>query len=252
MPPNINLPQLILAESFTGLVWKVMLHGSGLLAVETRNKDPKQVLFSAFNYISGETYFKEQGFEESWNLSLAFAAEQNLILIGYENSDTPQSKGILSVHIENGKTFWQKFNISLNQAQDKALHVYDSRHQPKKYYWIDHLTGEVVAEPSPAEDCTNVIFPETDNTFEIPSFIEHGSLAGELSVLNFSDKVFLSFHETDLGYFKQRLVVYQHDKILIDEILISGIQKLQPEAFFIQKNHLFYIRGKEEIVTYLV
>lgn len=252
MRSKIHTPKPILAEKFSGLIWKIVVHTSGLLAVETRNKDLKQVLFSAFNFITGKTYFKEQGFVESWNLSLAFAGERNVILIGYENSNTPQSKGILSVNIVNGKTFWQKFNISLNQAQDKALQVYDSRLQPKKYYWIDHLTAEVVAEPSPADDCTPILFPKSYNAYEIPSFVEHGSLAGEISVLIYNDKVFLSFHETSLGYLKQRLVVYQHDKILIDDILISGIQKLQPEAFFIQQNHLFYIRGKEEIVSYLV
>ena len=252
MLPDIRTPKPVLAETFSGLVWKLMVHRSGLIAVETRNKDLKKVLFSAFNYISGKTYFKEQVFEESWNLSLAFAGEKNLILIGYENFDTPRSKGILSVSINNGKTLWQKFNITLNQAQDKALQVYDSRIQPKKHNWIDHLTGELVAEPSPEEDCTKIIFPKIHNSYELPSFIEHGSLAGEISVLHYNDKVFLCFHENSLGYLKQRLVVYQHDKILIDDILISGIQKLQPEAFFIQQNHLFYIRGKEEIVSYLV
>lgn len=252
MPQLRNTPQLILSETFSGLVWKVMVHRSGVLAVETRNTDLKQVSFSVFSYITGETYFKELTYEESWNLSLAFAGEENLILIGYKNAESPESKGVLSINNKDGSLFWQKFNISLNQIHDDALQIYDSRLQPKKYTWINHITAELVAAPSESDPYTDIIFPKVDPAFVIPAFVERGTLAGELSILYFSDKVFLSFHEEDKGYLKQRLVVYQDDKVLIDDILIAGIQKLQPEAFFIQRNHLFYIKGKEEMVSYLV
>jgi len=222
------------------------------LAVETRNTELKQVAFSAFNYITGKTYFKEKTFEEGWNLSLAFAGEENLILTGYKHLESPESKGVLSVNIRDGNLFWQRFNISLNQIHDDALQVYDSRLQPKKYTWLNHITAELIAAPSEIKVNSDIIFPKADNTFVIPAFVEHGSLAGELLILYFANKVFLSFHENEKGYFKQRIVVYQHDRVMIDDILISGIQKLQPEAFFMQRNYLFYIRNKEEIVSYLV
>lgn len=252
MLANNDIVRLILSERFSGLVWKVMVHRSGLLAVETRNTELKQVVFSVFNYITGRTYFKEKSFEEGWNLSLAFAGEENLILLGYKSAESPESKGVLSVNVKDGTLFWQKFNVSLNQIQEDALEVYDSRLLPKKYTWINHITAELIAAPSEIKVSSEIIFPEADHTFQIPAFVEHGNLAGELLVLYFSNKVFLSFHEDDMGNLRQRLVVYQGNKVLIDDILIAGIQKLQPEAFFIQRNHLFYIRGKVEMVSYLV
>lgn len=51
---------------------------------------------------------------------------------------------------------------------------------------------------------------------------------------------------------QQRLIVYQQNSIFPDDIMICGIQKLQPEAFFIQNNQLYYIRNKNELVSYLV
>ncbi|WP_411275414.1 DUF4905 domain-containing protein [Daejeonella sp.] len=252
MRPNNTTAKASLTERFSGLVWKVMVHRSGVLAVETRNIELKQVLFSAYNYITGETYFKEKGFKENWNLSLAFAGEENLILIGYKHTETPESKGVFSVNIKDGNIFWQKFDISLNKIKDDALQVYDPRIQPKKYSWINHKTAALIAEPNEVKVDSEIIFPEVDNSFVIPAFVEHGRLVGELLILHFADKVFLSFHETEKGLLRQRIVVYQDDKVIIDDILISGIQKLQPEAFFIHRNHLFYIRGKEEMVTYLV
>lgn len=251
MRPDKNTLQPVLSESFSGLVWKVMVHTTGVIAVETRKKDPHEVSFSAFNYHTGESYFKEKVFEENWNLSLAFAGEQNIILIGYKNSGTPESTGVISLSLKDGSVLWQRYNISLNQVQENGLQVYDSRLHPKKFFWIDHLTSATISAP-PRADFKNIIFPEIDNSFAIPPFIQHGLIAGEISVLKYSGKVFLSFHEEEMGYYKQRIIVYQHDKVLIDDILISGIQKLQPEAFFIQLNHLFYISHKEKIVSYLV
>ncbi len=252
MRPNKNTLEPGLSELFSGLIWKVKIHRSGIIAIETRNLELKQVLFSALNFLTGEIYFNEQVYQEVWNLSLAFAGEKNLILNAYEHAETPESKGILSVTVNDGSIIWQKFNISLNQALDEGLQVYDTRVQPRKYYWIDQLTAEIKAPPLADPSDPEIIFPETDSSFVFPYFINHGVLAGELLALRYSDKVFISFHEIENDFLKQRLIVYQEDKVLIDDILISGIQKLQPEAFFIQQNHLFYIRNKQEIISYLV
>jgi len=252
MRPHKNTLDQTLSVKFSGMIWKIKVHPSGVIAIETRNVELKQVLFSAFNYVTGETYFKEHAFDEDWNLSLVFAGPTNIILSAFEHAATPESKGILSVNAEDGKVIWQKFNISFSHATDQGLQVYDTRLQPRKYYWIDHLTGEPMISPITLSPNTDIFFPETDLSFTIPSFIEHGAITGEISTLHYSDKVLTSFHEVENDYLKQRLVVYQEDRVLIDDILISGIQKLQPEAFFIQQNHLFYVRNKEELISYLV
>ncbi|SKB33718.1 DUF4905 domain-containing protein [Daejeonella lutea] len=251
MRPNNNTLVPGLNEKFSGFVWKIKVHGSGLLAIETRNSESKQVSFSSLNFKTGQTYFKERLYHETWNLSLAFAGSQNFILNAFEHSQTPESKGVLSVSASDGTVLWEQYNISLNEVRDGGLGVYDTRIQPRKYYWIDHLTASPIAPPA-VDNPAEISFPEYENSFTFPGFIQHGEVAGEISFLEHSGKNLLSFHEIEGGRMKQRLVVYQEDKILLDDILISGIQKLQPEAFFIQQNHLFYVRNKEEILAYLV
>jgi hypothetical protein len=86
----------------------------------------------------------------------------------------------------------------------------------------------------------------------VPDFILSEEIIGDLSVLHFRDQTIISFHEKIKTKIHQRLLVYQDSSILLDEILIRDIQKLQPESFFVQKNHLFYVRNKNEIVSYLV
>lgn len=253
MRPNNNTLDLVLSEKFESLVWKVMIHENGTLAVETRNTDLKQVAFSVMDVKTGQVYFRERTYQEAWQLNLAFAGMKNLLINGYGHSDTPESKGIMSVDARTGDILWQKFNISLNQGRDEGIEVFDTRLQPRRYFWIDHLSGDPISAPGmnlPARN--SIIFPETRDTFPLPPFIDAGKITGHICTLSYLDKEFLSFHEVRDNYLQQRLIVYQEDRILLDDIITTGIQKLQPEAFFMQLNHLVYIRNKREIVTYLV
>lgn len=254
MLPKTNLIQPVISEKLSGLIWKIKVREElGLLAIESRNSDLKQVSFTVLNFINGNVHFKEITYSEKWNLNLAFIGKKNLIINSYANADSPESKGILSVNLADGSVIWETFNISLNLAQDSGLQVYDPRFQPRKYSWIDHITAnplDVQLQEQTPE--STILFPETDNSFCLPSFINHGQIVEDISVLSFSKKIFVSFHEVNDGFFQQKLIVYQEDMVILDEILISGIQKLQPEAFFIQKNHLLYIRDKQEIISYLI
>jgi len=254
MCANINTIQPVISEKFSGLIWKIKVQEElGLFAVESRNSDLKQVAFTVLNFINGEVHFKEITYSEKWNLNLAFIGKENLIINSYANADSPESKGILSVNLANGSIIWERFNISLNHVQDSGLQVYDPRFQPRKYSWIDHITSDVIdAQPKELMHKSTIIFPEIDNSISLPAFITHGQIAGDIFALSFSGKKFVSFHEVKDDFFEQRIIVYQGDKVLIDNIMISGIQKLQPEAFFIQQNHLLYIRDKQEIISHLV
>ena len=98
----------------------------------------------------------------------------------------------------------------------------------------------------------NFTFPEKFKGNIIPKFIKHGDLQGEVYFFNYNEKNLIFFHETFENIIQQRLIVYQGDTILLDNILIRDIQKLQPESFFILNKQLFYIQNKNEIVSYFV
>jgi hypothetical protein len=250
---NPQKTQPLIAEQFSGIIWKIRLSAtSNLVAVETRDTEHKKVTFSVLDIQNSRVLIKEKAYEESWNLNLAFIGEKNMILNGYEYSGSPESKGLLSVDIRDGSILWQRFNIALNQADDRGVEVFDPRMQPRKYQWINHLNAEVLLSPSDPPAADTILFPEPDHSYTLPSFISHGEIIHEILHLDYAGKHFISFHEKIQNHIQQRVVVYQADKILIDDILISGIQKLQPEAFLIHRNHLLYIRKKQEIISYLV
>ena len=254
MTLNRNTLSPIFSIKFTGIIWKIEINDKyGLIAIESRSLESKKTSFSVINYKTGEILIKEKIFQEIWNLNLAYIAEKNLILTAYGQPGNPESKGIISVNIQDAELLWEHYNLSLNKANDEGLQVYDPRINPRRLSWISHIKGEDMAESDKIEHSNEtLIHPEFRTQFSIPDFILREEIVGDLSVLSVRNLTIISFHEKVQNNIQQRLLVYQDDTILLDEILIGDIQKLQPESFFMQKNHLFYIRNKNEIVSYLV
>lgn len=254
MTLNTNKLSPIFSEKFEGIIWKIEVNEKyDLIAIESRTLESKKTSFTVINYKTGEIYLKEKIFQELWNLNLAYIAEKNLIITAYGQPGSPESKGIISVNIKDSEVLWEHYNLSLYKATDEGLQVYDPRINPRRLSWISHIKGENIEESDKIEHSNEtLIHPEFKNQFVIPDFILIEEIVGDLSVLCVRDLKIISFHEKIQNNIQQRLVVYQEDTILLDEILIMDIQKLQPESFFMQKNHLFYIRNKNEIVSYLV
>lgn len=249
-------PLLIFTKKFNGLVWKILISSDhSYVAIESRSSEDKTVTFSTIELESGKDLIHDLLLPETWNISMAYAASNCLILTLFDHSLLPERKGIISIDAIEGTINWERFNLSLNQADEHGLIVYDSKIQPKKYYRIDHQSAEILKDSVVESNYANsVSFPELLSNFKLPKGISEELILGKISALQVKDLEIVSFHQKVAGteYLEQRLLVYQGDKIFIDDILISGIQKLQPESFFISNNRLFYIRSKSEIVSYLV
>lgn len=254
MTLNQIKPDHFFSHKINGLIWKVQTNeNKSLLSIESRNFELKQVAFTVLNFETGEVHFKEKVFEENWKLNLAFTGEDHLILNGYEQAESPESKGLISININNGDILWEHYNLSLDSADIQSLKVFDPKINPRRYSWIDSLSGNAISEPENINiESATILFPKSNENPVLPGFILDAEIIGEVFSLSHHGNMILSFHEKEKNKIQQRILVYQEDRILHDNILIKDIQKLQPESFFIQKNHLFYIKNKNEIVSFLV
>jgi len=244
----------VFSEKFNGLIWKIRINEKkGYIAIESRQSDSRNIYFTVLDLQTGAISFKERTFLRSMNLNLAYVAEDNLILTANEHKESPESKGIISVNIADGEILWERYNFTLNQVVPSGLQVYDPKIYPRKYMWIDHLNAGIIAEQEniPYEN-GDFKFPDLLESPTLLDFIKHDTIKGEISFLSFNNLSIVSFHQIVENNMQQRLIVYQDDRILLDDIIIDGIHKLQPESFFIVNEHLLYIRNKDEIVSYFV
>ena len=248
-----NLKQ-VFSEKFKGLIWKIRIHEKNeYMAIESRHLESKNVSFSVLDLQTGKIFFKERSYLESMNLNLAYAAQKNLILTVNEHVESPESKGLISINVLNGEILWELYNFSFNQADSSGLQVYDPKIYPRNYLWINHLNAENISkQENSSTRISDLLFPDLFESYVLPNFIEHGLIIGQISVLHKDGLSIVSFHQKMKNNMQQRLVVYQDDRIFIDDIIIDDIQKLQPESFFMMNKQLLYIRNKNEIVSYFV
>lgn len=245
-----------LSEKFNSIIWKIEIDpDQELLAVETRDKSAHSATFSTFNYATGKCYLKEQSTENSWWWGLDRAHKGLIYLHGYKNESSPEHSGIIAWDAKTGETKWQRFNYALDTVSNQGLIIYNPSVQPQRQELISPETGETikgpVTETTPIQ--RNILFPGIyDKTLPLPEFIPANAVEPFLH-FKYYDKSCWAFHvKTEQG-FTQKLIITQNDEIILTDNLATGIQKLNPEAFFMHKSYLFCIRNNNyEIASYLL
>jgi hypothetical protein len=242
------------SQKINGLIWRLQINEeNGFMAIESREQESQKVYFSVLNIKNGSFLFKEKSFAEPLNANLVFLAKDSLILKLNQNSSSPECVGIIAVDVNSGNILWEKYNLSLEEITSYGIRVYDFKIYPRSFFWINHKNAAKLPNPEYPHNITSLLqFPELIYDFEIPNSINHYPIIGGVFSLNTGDIQIICFHEKFEENLQQKIVIYQDNNILFQDILIKNIQKLQPESFFMFNKQVFYIRNKDEIVSYFV
>jgi hypothetical protein len=243
-----------LSEKFSSIIWKIEIdEDQEILAIETRDKDSHSATFSSLNYATGECYFKEQSTENSWWWGLDRAHKGLIYLHGYKSEGSPEHTGIIAWDAITGDVRWQRFNYALHTISEQGLIVYNPAIQSAKPEIISPETGEAIRAASSENIAIDrqIFFPEVYTDISLlPDFIPENAVEPFLK-MDYQGKTCWAFHVKTENKFRQQLVITENDEIILSDILAIGIQKLNPEAFFMQKSYLFCIRNNNyEITSY--
>lgn len=242
---------LTLSEIFNGVIWKLLPDNNRkLIAIEIRNAENRQTVFSVLNYETGETLLKEHHVEESWFVALSHVHNNLVFITGYESESSPVSKGITAIDIDTKGTRWQKFNYSFYDAWNEGIRVYNPNINPRKFEWLNYETGEVIYLSNPTPLNNQIRFPSFTTIKALPEVIQSKMVIGDVLSLDHQELNINSFHESFDGNMRLRILITSANYIVLDEILSDRIQKQQLETFFLVKDHLFYIRNSNQIVSY--
>ncbi len=244
-----------LSEKFKGIIWKIETdEKQTVVAIETRDVENHTATFSAFDFRTGECFFREISVEDSWNWGIDRVTGGLVFLHGYLMEKSPEHKGIIALN-RKGEAQWQHFNKTLYTVSEEGLIAYNPSIQPRFHELLSPLNGSV--QQYPVKDykpvSRDIIIPDITDDIPLNRHLLPQNISGPVLYSMFNKKKFFSFHvKTGEGY-TQKLLVYKGDTLILDEILALNIQKFNPEAFFIQHNHLFCIcDNKQKFVSYLV
>ncbi len=222
------------------------------VAIETRDPGERIALFSVMNYATGTTVSRNLDVDNPWWWGVDKLHGDRLYLFGYPTGNVPGRKGILAIDLLTEKTAWYYPHLALEAICDEGVWVYDTSFLPKKSWLVSHQTGERISPSSFQSSLVpEVVFPQAlGPSALLPTYLPPTS--GEVFFSDLNGKQCWCFHTPVGESFDQCLLIAQNNEVVGVDYLDRGIQKLNPEAFFSQHQHLLSIRGRSEIVSYLV
>lgn len=248
------LPNAHFNYLFEGLVWRMEIDPlTSILFAEIRNEQDKKVSFAAVDLKTGKLHFDQLSTDERWLTGMEAAYNGVLLLHNYQSEGSPVHKGIIAIHGENGKLLWSDYNRSFDHYSINGPVTFDIRIQPRKLVITDNRTGEVLRPYHPVVDLEidpKITLPEISTSIDFPVDMEtppaphFGNIIHTLQYNNFR---IVSLHTQTNARLSQILYIFEDDKQVFTDLLNTGIQKLQPEAFILHNNHLVYLKNRIEL-----
>jgi len=244
--------KLLIDEQFTGDIWRMEIDElTDTLFLETRDHADKKVLFHAINLPNG-ALFKDLATPERWLTGIEAAYYGVLLLHFYQNETGPTHKGLMAIDGQTGTTLWSNYSSTFDYLSVNGPIVFDSRVHPRKLFLVDIHSGATTRayEPSVHKEVNKSIkHPELLAADDMPQQLSYqhpfGNSAHYLEHNNFR---IVSLHALKGGELIQLLRVFDEGAGLVyEDIINSGIQKMQPEAFITYKSCLIYIKNRMEL-----
>ena len=242
------IPQV--TQQFNGIIWRMEVDPiTATLFLEIRNEQDKLVSFASVNLPSGHINFKDLINDERWLTGMEAAYNGVLLLHHYQSAGSPTHKGLIAIDAQTGQTLWSDYNRTFNHLSSNGPVVFDARIQPRKLLTIDIKTGETLQSFNPQVDL------DVDAGIELSEMLSADE-AGVLPEQPFGNIVhnlyynsyrIVSLHALNGNALSQHLYIFKDGQQVFSDLLNTGIQKLQPEAFVLHKQHLIYLKNKTEL-----
>ena len=95
---------------------------------------------------------------------------------------------------------------------------------------------------------TGIILPDMLNADSLGDTLPAGQAFGNIvHNLYYKQYRIVSLHALSEGALSQRLYIFKGEQQVFSDILNIGIQKLQPEAFVLYKQHLIYLVNRNQL-----
>jgi len=240
------------SHQFNGLVWRMEIDPiTATLLAEIRNEQEKQVTFTSVNLKSGKLNFDHLITNERWLTGMEAAYHGVLYLYYYQSAGSPAHKGIIAVDVVSGQVLWQNYNDAFDHMSINGPVLFDTRLQPRKLFIANSKTGATLHAYNSLVDveaASEIVLPDMVDGAILPQVIAEQVPFGNMIHNHYHNRYrIVSLHTLNNTELSQCLYIFEDDQLLFTDILNTGIQKLQPEAFVLHHNYLIYLKNRSEL-----
>lgn len=249
-------------------LFRLLPTDTGKLIIEERDRTIKEAFFTCLDIRSGRKIFSDLQFDEKYWIGIEKIYKDVILFHRFERPDLPQHKGIIAYDIKSQTVLWENQNTFLYAADDKLIFM-SFDFGIKNLIVVDYLSGEqenaeqsiLNLEPK-KEDYSSYIHSKkiSRNNFEEMLGSDLKTKFSEIIIkdeINFASKSginFFSFHKiTENGKYDNIFFAIENEgTILLEETLNKGLEKLEPESFFIKDDLLFLLFGRSGFGVYQI
>ncbi|WP_345106269.1 DUF4905 domain-containing protein [Mucilaginibacter panaciglaebae] len=234
-----------------GVIWRMEIDSlSDTIFLETRTDD-RQVAFTSVNLNTGETNFENHTTAERWLTGIEAAYDGLLLLHNYQSENTPVHKGISAID-NAAQIIWSNYTYGFDHLTVNGPVVFNTQVQPKKLFLIDIKTGTMLRTYNPPIDVeidNYIRFPQTTTPAQLNGPLTSDSYGNVAQYLHYNKFRIVSLHTLNNGQLQQRLFINDETATVYEDLLNTGIQKMQPESFILYKNLVIYIKNKSNLIV---
>ena len=252
-------------------LWRILISDSDKLILETRDTETKEVFFNCFELENSNGVFSDLQLEEKYWLGIEAIYKEIIFFHKFPKRDLPGHKEIVAFDIATQKILWTNSDYTFQFIYRDKVYCFTQGFEERKYIVLDYLSGELLeelgnnyllinqlrAEADASVDWNQYIYPNRLNESEdenVRNLIESKKgkvqLTGDIEYNIFKNLLLYNFHEEiakDKFTNKFRIIDQNSSKVTFEEILNENVSTLFADSFFVYKNFLFLLKGKNGV-----
>jgi hypothetical protein len=247
-------------------------HENGLLVLEIRDANTRQVSFAAVdlgktNAASQALLWKDFQPERSWWLSLVGVCKGILLLHRYADSQKPEAKGILAVDVRSGRVLWQLPDWAFLGVDGSVVILHQQgADQLPVYQRMDLRNGtslaitDLLAAPNPLPVSPDIQYPvhysEQSPYFQTIARFLHQKLEVQpikaFDYAEFRGLIVVSYYlcEPHSPLLNKVVVLNNQASVVLHEAMATNLNGVGMDTFLIRNGNLIFVREKKELVSY--
>jgi Domain of unknown function (DUF4905) len=253
--------QFKFSQRFRGKIWNIVtVTEQELMILEIRDQTRKTVAFHALHYGSNSFLWRDFVLEESWWVSLSAASGEVMLFTIYLEQQNPDRKGIAAYDIQTQALRWWNNDFSMVALAQNVISGYSTRLGQKELH-LDLWSGkELVAPSSAVESVVQMVTPvhyaegsqhfDTVKTF-LASKLNLTSVAA-LEYLEHGSNILISYYVMENDLANYLIVLDGEGSVRLHEKLDEHLKGIGLDTFFVLSGCLFFVKNREELVSYFL
>lgn len=254
-------------------LWRILISESDKLILETRDMESKEVFFNCIDLKNVQKIFSDLQHEEKSWIGIEDIYKDIIYFHKYVKPDMPGHKGIIAFDIETQKILWTNKELIYFFADADKVFCFTQGFDERAFYSLNYITGELLEDlgsnyqsintlkdsSKNPRDWSVYIYPQIFNTAEekiykiVKPHIRNMEITGNIEYIVYEDLLLFNYHNrTSENKFDNNFIVININsgKVVWRDVLNAAVSALYTDSFFIYKNFLFLLKGKNEVTIF--